>query len=69
MQITSGLIFYKGDQLPDLLYRKGRTGIIALGTLNGYKLCLFIDSLCNIFVVKGSVGKKIHLAVGNAVFL
>ena len=61
-------LLYKSDQLTDLFYREGRTSLIAFGTLNGYQFCFFIDCLFDIFVIKGTILKKVYLTVFYTIF-
>ena len=46
---------------------EGGTGGVALGTLNGDQLGLFVDGVTNALVVKGAVPQQIHLPVADTV--
>ena len=61
-------VLAEGNQLTDLGNREGGAGGITLGTLNGDHFGSGVDGLGNAVIVKGTVGKQIHLIVGDAVF-
>ena len=58
--------FDKGDQLTDPLYGQGRSGLISLGSLDGYQMCLLINVFTDLIIVKafrpaaGLPGDKLH---------
>ena len=58
----------KSNQLADLLHREGGAGLIALGTLDGDQLGLFVDGRPDALVIETAVGQQIHLTVGHSVF-
>ena len=48
-------------------YGQGRTGLVALGTLDSHKTGLFVDVFFYFVIIKAAVRKQIHLTVTDAV--
>ena len=61
-------LFYKINQLSDPCYRKCRSGLVPLGTLDSYQFCFLIDCFSDIFKIKRTIFQQIHLSIGNPVF-
>ena len=62
---TSGFLF-KIRSVLQSVRRKSLSCLISFGTLDCYKLCLFIDCFF-IVIVKCTAFQKIYLAIGNSV--
>ena len=48
-------------------YRKGRSGLISLGSLDGYQMGRLINIFTNLIIVKASVRQQVYLALGYTV--
>ena len=67
---TDNIRFYffaEGNQLANLPDRKGGSGGIAFGALNGDDLGFIMDCFFNPRIVKGTIRKQIHLPISYTV--